>query len=227
MPHKVLIVDDHAILREGIRLMLQRQQNWVVVGESANATEARADIARLAPDVVILDYGLPGENGIALSQWIRQAAPATKLLMLSGLTSTALVRACLQAGIHGFVSKEADGSEIVTALRVIAAGDNYLSPKAASCLAEGICDEANHASGAVSRQEITVLRGIAAGLTYKEIAQQMGISAKTVETYRERLVRKTGCRSKVALARYAAEKDLLEAADQTTPRGDADRFRHR
>lgn len=208
MQAKLFIVEDHQILRDGMRLLFRRCRDIKVVGEASGCRDAMDDIRKHRPDVVILDYRLPDGDGLSLLGTIRTELPSARVLMLSGTSGRALVRACMLAGARGFVSKEGGAQEVVNAVRTVIRGENYLSAGAVNFLIESLQPDLASAASLLTGQELAVLRGIAAGLTYKEIAQQMNLSPKSVETYRARLVRKTGLRSKVALAKFASANDL-------------------
>jgi DNA-binding NarL/FixJ family response regulator len=208
MTAKLYIVEDHQILRDGVRLLFRRSRDIKVVGEAATCRQALEGLRKHRPDVVLVDYRLPDGDGLALLGTIRAEAPDTKVLMLSGTTNRALVRACMLAGANGFIAKEGSAQEVVVAIRTVLKGENYLSPAAMNHLIASLRPDESTAASRLTGQEIAVLRGIAAGYTYKEIAQHLDISPKSVETYRARLVRKTGLRSKVALAKFAAVNDL-------------------
>jgi DNA-binding NarL/FixJ family response regulator len=208
MPTKLFLIDDHQMLRDGVRLLFRRSRDVKVVGDAATCAQALEGVRRLRPDVVLLDYRLPDGDGLKLLGQLRSEFPALKVLMMSGTLNRAIVRACMLAGANGFISKEVAAQDIATAVRTVVRGENYLSAQAVNLLVEILRPDEASGAALLTPQEIAVLRGIAAGLTYKEIALQLGISPKSVETYRARLVRKTGLRSKVALARFATANDL-------------------
>lgn len=196
------------MLREGLRVLLSSRAGIKVVGEADTCRQAVEGVHDLQPDLVLLDFKLPDGDGLSIVPALRRAAPATKIVLVCGSTTRPLVRASLQAGVDGFVGKEGDVREIVDAIHIVSQGGTYLSPRVVSLLAEKFRQGDSRVFGPLSGQEVTVLRGIAAGLSYKEIALQMGVGLKTVETYKARLASKTGLRTKVALARFAVENDL-------------------
>lgn len=198
----VALVDDHAILLEGLRLRLAAEPGLVLAGQAADATGARTLVDAAKPDVLVMDVHLPGESGLSLTRWFREKRPKLRILLLTGSTDSALAAECLQAGAHGFMLKSGGSAELVGAIRSLARGENYFSPAAAAGLVRG-WQEVKMIEH-LTPQERKVLGGIAEGLTYKEIAQRLGIGARSVETYRARLAQKIGCRSKVELARFAA-----------------------
>lgn len=196
------------MLREGIRALLEAQSGLAVVGEAGTCREALDGVRAQRPDVILLDFKLPDGDGLALVPAIRRVVPAAKIILVCGSTTPPLVRACLAAGVDGFISKEAGSGEILEALRRVARGETYLSHHVVALVADGLRAGETRAFGPLSAREVEVLRGIAAGLTYKEIARRMGVGIKSVETYKARLARKTGLHTKVALAQYAAKHDL-------------------
>lgn len=210
-PIRIVLVEDHQMLREGIRALLHAQPGTEVVAEAGTCREAQEAVKAQRPDFVLLDFKLPDGDGLALLPVFRRVAPGAKVIMLCGSANRPLVRAALAAGMDGFISKEAASREILEALGAVAGGETYLSHAIVSMLAEDLRHGDAPLSGPLSRQEVEVLRGIAGGLTYKEIARRMGVGLKTVETYKVRLARKTGLRTKVALAQYAAKHDLASS----------------
>lgn len=210
MVFRVVIVDDHPVLRHGLRGVLSRSNDLAVVGEAQDGATAREVVAREVPDLVLLDVNMPGEGGLSVVKWIRSDCPKVRVLLMTGDVNGPLVQACLLAGADGVVTKNTDGPEMVRAVRAVAQGGSYLSSEATKAVVAAVRSQlgGDREAPLLTTQELAVLRGIAKGLAFKEIAQQMGISYKTVETYRARIVRKTGLRTKVALARYAADRGL-------------------
>ncbi len=213
MPTRIVLVDDHAILRDGLRLRLQREPNLTIVGEAGSAQEAYARIAAEKPDVVIMDLDLPGVDGLAATSEIAKRWPEVKVLILTGRNSPVDMQSVLRRGIVGFIRKEDASNELIRAIEVIASGKIYLSADAASSLAESVKRKEaapSEARAALTERELSVLKGISAGLSYKEIAHELGIGAKSVETYRARLARKLGVTTRAELVRYAVREHLVE-----------------
>lgn len=209
MPTKVYILEDHQMLRDGIKLLLSRDSELLFVGEAGNCTEATLALERIKPDVVLMDFKLPDGDSLLLLPRIKREHPDAKVLVMSGTTSRMLVRSCLLAGANGFIAKDDGAQEIIRGIKAVLAGHTFLSTQAVSAVAKDLRDTVSSQAAGLSNQELAVLRGIASGLTYKEIALQLGISGKSVETYRARLVRKTGLKSKVALTKFAAANDII------------------
>lgn len=210
MSTKIYLVDDHEMLRDGLKLIAAKHPDLEIVGEAATVAAATKDFAHLlAIDVLLSDFRLTDGDGLPLIPPFRKRFPDGKVIILSGSTTRSLVRACLIAGANGFVSKDDGAVEIVRALRVVQSGETFLSTRAASVIAEEMKHVDLSPIATLSRQEIAVLRGIAIGQTYKEIGLTLGIGTKSVETYRARLSRKNGLRTKAQLARFAATNDVV------------------
>jgi DNA-binding NarL/FixJ family response regulator len=208
MAVRILLVDDHKMLRDGLRLRLQLEQDFSVVGEASSASEAYASIERDAPNVVIMDVNLPGENGIAATKKILAAHPELRLIVLTSAFDPDVANDALVAGARGFLRKEDASDELVRAIRVVLDGKVYLSADAATALTAVLREKSSPGTD-LSERELAVLKGVAEGLTYKEIADAMKISVKSVETYRARLARKLGCSTRAELVRYAVRRGLV------------------
>ena len=209
MAKRIFVVEDHRMLRDGIKMLVSANQELEFAGEAANCAAALEGIRRKSADIFLMDYKLPDGDSISIIPTIKKEQPSAKILIISGSITRALVRTCLLAGADGFISKEDGGEEILRAIKVVGAGETFLSTRAVTVVAEGLKGGETPSVDSLSGQELSVLRGIASGYTYKEIAQRLGISAKSVETYRARLVRKTGLRTKVALTRFAAANEVI------------------
>jgi DNA-binding NarL/FixJ family response regulator len=213
MPTRIVLVDDHAILRDGLRLRLQREPNLLVVDEAGRATEAYERIEATQPDVVIMDLDLPEIDGLTATREIARRWPKAKVLILTGRSEPIEIETLLKSGAAGFIHKEDASSELVRAIEVVSSGKIYLSADATSLLAEvvkGKEKDGDTAKSLLTERELAVLKGISAGLSYKEIAQELGIGVKSVETYRARLARKLGVTSRAELVRYAVRERLVE-----------------
>lgn len=210
MPVRLVIVDDHKILRDGLRLRLQQEEDFTVVGEAANAAEAYDCVARTAPDVVVMDLNLPGESGIVATARIRQEWPTVRVVVLTGEATERVTQDTLLAGAHGFVRKEDASEDLARAVRVVMTGKTYLTPEAATVVTQALVTKPAAPRGPeLSERELAVLKGLAEGLSYKEIAGQLDVSVKSVETYRARLVKKTGCATRAELVRYAIRAGIV------------------
>ena len=197
---RVLVADDHAIVRTGIRHVLEGEPGFEVVGEAATGAEALALAERLRPDVAVLDLSMPGGSGLWVAAELRRLAPETHILILSMHDNTEYVMESLRAGAHGYLLKDAAATELRGAIRAVRRGESFFSPAIAGRL------------GAVLRGEPgerQVLVGVAQGRTNREIALELGISHRTVETHRESLMRKLGVRTVAGLTRLALEAGLI------------------
>jgi DNA-binding NarL/FixJ family response regulator len=213
-PIRVLVCDDHAVVREGIRHVLEDEPDFVVVAEAANAQQALALAVEHRPDVIVLDVSMPGESGLRAAPKLREAAPESRILIMSMHDNSEYVREGVRAGASGYLLKDSAAAELRLAVRAVHAGGSYFSTPAA----QGLTGAGNHddrderegADGAppidvLTARERDVLGGIARGLTNKEIAAELGISHRTVETHRESLMRKLGIRTVAGLTRYVLD----------------------
>lgn len=217
-PIRVMVVDDHGIVREGLRQVLQADGAFDVVGEAANGVEALAIATREHPDVILLDITMPGDSGLVVAQQLRQQVPESKVLILSVHDDAEYVMESVRAGAHGYLRKDTTPADLRSAIRAVHSGDAWFSPAVAKRLTEVIRSEAAP-SGAPStaapsldvltNREREILSLIARGLLNKEIGAQLGISVRTVEAHRDSVVRKLGIRSAAGLTRFAMEQGLL------------------
>jgi DNA-binding NarL/FixJ family response regulator len=212
-PIRVLLVDDHTVVREGIRHVLSGTGEFEVVGEAAEGTEAIALTAELQPDVVVLDITLPGKSGLRLVEGLRKASSATRILMLSVHDQTEYVVQSVRAGAHGYLRKDTTPNDLRQAIRAVHQGDSFYSPAAARHLTEALrhpppASDANGGLDALTGREREVLLGIVRGQTNRQIAGDLGISVRTVESHRDSLMRKLGIRSVAGLTRFAIENGL-------------------
>ena len=204
-PIRVLVVDDHAVVREGIRHILEGEPGFAVVAEAANGAEALRLAESERPDVVVLDVTMPGESGLRVAPRLIAAVPEARVLFLSMHDNPEYVREGARAGAHGYILKDSAAAELRAAVRAVHAGDTYFSaPSRPADPGEG-SDTPGAALDVLTGREREVLAGIARGLTNKEIAAQLGISHRTVETHRESLMRKLGIRTVAGLTRFVLD----------------------
>ena len=213
-PIRVLIADDHAIVRTGIRHVLEGEPGFEVVGEAATG-EATLDLAvGLRPDVAVLDISMPGGSGLRAAAELRSRLPDTRVLIVSMHDNTEYVLESVRAGAHGYLLKDTAATELRRAVRAIHQGESYFSPPIASRLSAVLRGEAPDPSGArleqLTARERNVLAGIARGWTNKAIAAELGISHRTVESHRESLMRKLGIRTIAGLTKFALDQGLVE-----------------
>lgn len=211
---RVLLVDDHAIVREGIRALLAGNLRFEVVGEAGDGSSALAAVDRLQPDVVILDLSAPGLNGTQVTRALRLSHPAVKLLALSTHEERGYVRSLLDAGGAGYVLKRSALSEILNALDVVSTGGTYLDSSLTEPLDLKLAARRHDGDGhlPLSARERQVVGHVAHGFSNKEIADKLAVSVKTVETYRYRATDKLGLHSRADLVRYAIEQGWLAQA---------------
>ena len=207
---RVVIADDHAVMRNGLRHILERASGFEVVGEASNGAEV-PQMAREHPaHVILLDLSMPGRNGLELIRLLRGEHQSLRVLVLTMHAEEQYIVRAFRAGAAGYLTKESAGTELVEALRKVAAGGTYVSPALAEKLALGLQaqpGDAPHAS--LSDRELEVFRRIVAGESLTEIAVALCVSAKTVSTYKMRLLEKLQLRSDAALVRYAIEAKLF------------------
>jgi len=209
---RVLIVDDHAVVRSGLKLLLEAEADITVVGEAGSADDG-VRVARLEkPDVVLLDVVMPGRSGIEATPELRKAAPNARVLVLSMQDDPSYVREAFAAGASGYVLKEAADVELVQAVREVAAGARYVHPALGARLAAAEVDAASRAAAdPLSDREREVLRLLALGHTNQEIAKMLFISVRTAETHRAHIMQKLGLQTRAELVRYALANGLLES----------------
>jgi two-component system response regulator NreC len=222
-PIRVLIADDHAVLRAGLKLLINAQPDMEVVGEAADAPETVSRARGLNADVVLLDLTMPGAPGTATIERLVRLDPKPRILVLTGHDDPAYVGSALQAGASGYIVKRADGVELLTAIRAVYHGRTFVDVTRPGEQAWG--DEVRRvprdspAAGQpspLSQREAEVLRLLAQGHTNQETADRLGVSVKTIETHRKRLSDKLGVKSRAELFRFAVEVGLLEG-DATRP----------
>jgi DNA-binding NarL/FixJ family response regulator len=211
-PIRVLVADDHMIVRTGIRHVLESEPGFEVVGEAANGTEALSLAAELHPDVVVLDISMPDVSGLELAARLRNTGGGPRVLILSMHNNTEYVLESVRAGAHGYLLKDTAATELRTAIRAVCQGESYFSPPVASRLSAAVRGEHDQQPAGLDQltgREREVLLGIAQGRTNKEIATGLGISHRTVETYRESLMRKLQIRTVAELTRFALGAGIL------------------
>lgn len=207
---RVLIVDDHAILRDGIRSLLERQEDICVVGEAANGREALALTRDLRPDVVLMDVAMPEMNGLEATRQIKDLYPQVRVLILTQHDDREYIEPALQAGAAGYVLKRSGGREVVAAIYQVYKSGAYLEPSVTRQVLNGYTrGEPEKTAPPLTEREAEVLRLMVQGRSTKEIAGLLKISPKTVSVHRSNLMSKLGVRSNLELLRYAAQHGLV------------------
>lgn len=211
MATRILIADDHPVLRSGLRILLAADPDLEVVGEAGTGEETLRLAEELLPDVVLLDIGMPGESGIATVRRLKEKLPALKVLFLTMHEEEGMLLEALNAGGDGYVIKRADQPEIIQAIRVVRRGDVYVHPAMTRALlsqAEAT-ERPPEPIEPLTRREIDVLRLLARGNTNRQIAELLALSVRTIESHRANLMGKLGLSSRVELVTYAEEHGLL------------------
>ncbi len=210
---RILLVDDHAIVRAGLKLLLESQPDMTVIGEAADGLEGARKARELKPDVVVMDIAMPGLSGLEATRRIKAECPETQVLALTMHEDERYFFQILHAGASGYVVKGAPPADLIAAIRSVHQGQAYLYPS----LARKLLDEylTREKEGRETSQELTdrereVLRLIAQGMTGKEIAELLGVSAHTVERHRQNLMAKLNLHNRAALIKYAIRKGLIE-----------------
>lgn len=212
---RVLLGDDHTVLRQGLRKILEDRRDWRVVAEAGNGRDAVREAIELNPDVAVLDIGMPLLNGIEATRQIARRAPSVRVLILSMHSDQAYVTQAVQAGARGYLLKESAGAELIEAIAAVAAGKSYFSPAVAQVVFDdyvkglmerGITDRFD----ALSEREREVLQLVAEGRSSKEIADVLSISPATVETHRTHVLQKLGLRNTAEVVRYATRRGIVQ-----------------
>jgi DNA-binding NarL/FixJ family response regulator len=208
---RILLVEDHVVVRQGLKALLSGEDDIQVVGEADNGREALQYVAELQPDVVLMDISMPGLNGIEATRQIRQNYSGVKVVILSMHSNEEYVFQVLRAGASGYVLKQSDSSEVLTAIRAALAGGSFLSPPISRAVIDDYVRRAESRGRAkhmdvLTSREREVLQLLAEGLSNQEIAEQLSISVKTVETHRSNMMKKLGVDSKTELVKYALRK---------------------
>jgi two-component system, NarL family, response regulator NreC len=208
---KIILVDDHNIVRQGIKLILEGETGFEVVGEASDANEATTKTNELRPDVVVMDIHLAATDGVEASRRIIATHPGTKIVVLSAETAPEIVNRALQSGVSGYVLKEAAGEELIRAIHTVLSGRFYLCPTITTTLIRSRSFDAQaDTTPTLSEREKELIGFIASGLRNKEIAEKLNLSIKSIEANRSRLMTKIGCSSVADLVRYALREGLAK-----------------
>ncbi|RMG95977.1 MAG: DNA-binding response regulator [Chloroflexi bacterium] len=214
---RILLADDHAVLRAGLKLLISNQPDMEVVGEAEDGTAVLPLAQSTNPHLILLDLSMPRLGGLDILPLIRQTLPQTRVLILTMHDDESYLRRALKAGAAGYVLKKAADVELLSAIRAVLRGDVYVHPTMTKALIEDMMPADDQHADTIearwkqlSEREQEVLRMVALGYTGREIAEKLALSVKTVDTYRSRGMEKLGLRSRAALVRFALKQGLLE-----------------
>lgn len=215
-PIRILLADDHAVLRAGLRLLIDSKTGFRVVGEADTGTEAVEQAEKLQPDLILLDVNMPGMDGLSAIPLLRHKAPDSRILILTMHDDVSYLQQALSAGAAGYVLKKAVDSEVMLAIQTVMRGETYVHSAMTQKLLQKVeaqetpHDTANDPWKTLSERELDVLRLVALGYTNAEIASELYLSVKTVETYRARGMEKLNLQTRAQLVRAALERGLLD-----------------
>jgi DNA-binding NarL/FixJ family response regulator len=212
---RVLIAEDHETVREGLKLIIDAQPDMTVVGEAGDGREAVKLAQQLAPDVLMMDISMPELNGLKAAAKLKRVAPDIKILTLTRHTDQAYLQELLEAGVSGYVLKQSTATDLLRAVRTVAAGNNYLDPAMTGKIFSNYVEKSSRLRGETRGESLTerereVLRQIAWGYSNKEIAERFDISIKTVEAHKANALKKLGMHSRIDIVRYAVLQGWLQ-----------------
>ncbi len=213
---KVLVADDHPVVRKGLQMCLAREERLKLVGEAADGDEALRMARELTPDVVLMDITMPRMNGLAVTEALRKDLPKIKVLVLSVHSTKEYVFRIIQAGAHGYVSKEAPPEELLRAIESVYKGEPFFSPEIARAALNQLVSSGGKKEpfAQLTGREREVLALIAEGKSNKEIANQLGIGVRTIETHRERIMRRLDIHSVAGLTKFAIANGIVTLEGQ-------------
>jgi len=208
---KILVADDHPIVRKGLQSCLARQDRLKIVGEASDGDEALKKTRELSPDVVLMDISMPGMNGLAVTEVLRKEHPDVKVLVLSVHNNRDYIFRIIQAGAHGFISKEAPPDELLRAIESVHSGEPFFSPEIAKAALNQLVSSGGKKDpfAQLTSREREVLVLIAEGQSNKEIANRLGIGVRTIETHRERIMRRLDIHSVAGLTKFAIANGMI------------------
>ena len=208
---KLLVADDHEIVRNGVRCLLEAQPGWQVMAEACNGREAVEKAKRLKPDVAVLDIGMPSLNGLEAARQMLKNDPHIKIVILTVYESDNLIREVLKVGARGYVSKTDAIRDLVTAISAVQSGVTFFTAKVAEVVLEGDLDKSGLASSRLTPRQREIIQLLAEGQSSKEIAVALGLSVKTAETHRANLMKRLNCHTASEIVRYAIRNNIIEA----------------
>jgi len=207
---RILLADDHEMVRKGLRATVETHAGWEVCGEARTGREAVAKTRELHPDIVVMDFSMPDLNGMEATRQIRAAVPRTEVLILSMHESERLVREMLAAGAQGYILKSDAGDFLVAALEALSEHKPYFTPKISAMVLQGYLNPEPTESSELTPREREIVQLIAEGKATKEVAEVLGISVKTAETHRTNLMRKLNLHSAADVVRYAIRNQIVQ-----------------
>ena len=207
---RILLADDHELLRQGLRTLIEHQSGWQVCGEATTGREAVAKARELKPDIAVMDFTMPELNGMEATRQIHAALPRTQVLILTMHESEELVREVLAAGARGYVLKSDAGRVLVDALKALADQKPYFTSKVSALVLEGYLNPLTRENPALTPREREIVQLVAEGRSTKELADRLGIRPKTAETHRTNIMRKLNLHSVSEVVRYAIRNKLVE-----------------
>jgi two-component system, NarL family, nitrate/nitrite response regulator NarL len=210
----LLLVDDHPLVREGLRSCLVQQKTFDIVGEAIDGQEALREAKSLLPEIILLDINMPGMNGLETARLLKKTVPKSKILILTMHDSKEYISRMVSTGVQGYVLKDSSPSELIAAIEAVHRGEKYFSQKISQTMvndyAKIVRSKGKKGSVELSRRESEVLALIAEGMGNKEIAGRLFVSVRTVETHRERIIRKLDIHTIAGLTRYALTKGIVK-----------------
>lgn len=209
---RIVLADDHAVLRSGLKMLLNAQNDLIVVGEATDGQEALEAVRASSPDLLLLDISMPKSDGLQVLQQVRRLHPSVRVLVLTMHEEEGYLRRALEAGAAGYCPKSAADAELISAVRAVMRGNVYIHPSQTKMLLDKMVTpavEESVSSNELSEREQAVLRLVALGNTNQETAEQLALSVKTVETYRGRGMAKLGLASRAALVRFAMQQGWM------------------
>ena len=207
---RILIADDHEILRNGMRVLLEREPGWIVCGQATTGHDVVAMAIELKPDVILLDISMPGMNGLEAARQIRRSVP-TPIVFVSLHDAPEFEREAISAGASGFVSTADSAGKLIEAVRTVLARETFFSSQVGATMQAGKTRGKKRAAGTLTAREREVLHLLAEGYTNKQVAARLGITTKTAETHRARIISKLELHSVSGLVRYAIRHKIIEA----------------
>src|SRR5579872_604009 len=220
-PFRILLADDHEVVRAGLRALLEEQSGWEVIAEAVDGRDAVEKASKLKPDVVVIDIAMPSLNGLEAVRQIIKAVPDTKVLVLTMYDSDPLIQQVLQAGARGYLLKSDAGRDLVSAIDALRRNKTFFTPKVSQMVLEGYLDknpkerekdpEGEAESLRLTSRQREIVQLLAEGKSSKEVAAVLGLSVKTAETHRANIMRKLDCHSVTELVRYAIRNHIIAA----------------